>query len=101
MSDMSEERDREEREEHARALELAEAAKAALDNRAVAAYFETAERQMIDAWVACEDRDLAERLRLSVGVIRNLRRFLKDGVEAGKFAAEMINRIDEREEARR
>ncbi len=79
---------------------MSEHAKAALDNPAIQDYFSTAERQLIDAWVACEDPTDAERLRLGVGVIRKMRQALENGVAAGAFAKQMLERMEKEDQAR-
>jgi len=81
-------------------LDLAVAARAALDNRAVLEYYDAVEKKAIDAMLACGPTEDLERLRLSVvaSTIRQMKAFLAQAVAAGDFAAQMLGRTTQQGE---
>lgn len=83
-----------------RKLKLAEAARAAMQNEALMAYFDEAERSLIDSLIACEDPEGMNRLRVGALVVRQVRSFLEDGVEAGEVAAKILADLDREERVR-
>lgn len=86
-----------ERAAHHADIELSEAAQQALQNRAIMAYFEEAERKAVDVLL---DVDLSGdpttwlRLTTVAQTIRRMKQFLQDAREAGAYAEEQLKLMD-------
>ncbi len=83
-------------------LQFSEAARQALQNEAIMAYFREAEAKAIDALLGAAITDDLGRLRLATvaQTVRNLISYLQQGRDLGDFARSIIADID-KEDANR